>query len=317
MSCITRCILRWGLIGGLALGGITLLVGPERVAMGLGQIRAKAQYMVESCVDDTVALRRQLQEMTEEYPRRIELVRGEIAEVDHQIGQFEHDTKIARGVVAMTTEDLGELKTLVARAESEIQTVSSRGDVAIRFQGVRYDVAEAYGEARRINTVRETYKDRLAQDKQQLSFLEEQKQHLSEILAKLESDFATVENQLWQLDRQIDAIERNERLIELTEQQQATLDSYETFGKVGNLKQLEAKLAELRTIQEARFQALKQKSQRFDYEDRVRYELDSSDVVEDDPFGEVELEDVETLDEIASEPDRDTVAWARPVIIIE
>src|SRR5689334_25055774 len=38
---ITRCILRWGLVSGLALGGVTLLVGPERVSAGLSMIRCK------------------------------------------------------------------------------------------------------------------------------------------------------------------------------------------------------------------------------------------------------------------------------------
>ena len=43
MSCMTRGILRWGLIGGLALGAVTVLVGPDRVAAGLSQLQWEKQ----------------------------------------------------------------------------------------------------------------------------------------------------------------------------------------------------------------------------------------------------------------------------------
>ncbi len=275
MSCITRCVLRWGLISGLALGGVTLLVGPERVAMGLSQARMKAQSVFESCVDDPVALRRQLEGLAKQYPDRIAEVRGEIAEVEHQLGQFNRDVEIATRVVAMTTEDLNQLKTLVARAEESAK--SAVRPVAIRFEGAKFNIDEAYNEARRINNLRGTYQDRLAHDHQQITFLSQQRDRLNEILAKLESEYSTFQAQLWQLDRQIDAIQRNERLIVLTEQQQATLASYEKFGKVGSLTQLEAKLAELRAKQEAQLQMLSKQGVQMDYENKARYELDTKD----------------------------------------
>src|SRR6185295_17592630 len=60
IMCITRSILRVGLVAALALGGLTLLVGKERVAAGISMVRGKAQAVVDRCVDDPVALRRQL-----------------------------------------------------------------------------------------------------------------------------------------------------------------------------------------------------------------------------------------------------------------
>ena len=57
MSSIPRFVLRWGLISALALGGATLLIGPERVAAGLSCVRAKAQSVVDRAVDSPVALR--------------------------------------------------------------------------------------------------------------------------------------------------------------------------------------------------------------------------------------------------------------------
>jgi chromosome segregation ATPase len=282
MTC-TRFVLRWGLISALALGGATLLIGPERVAAGLSCVRAKAQSVVDLAVDNPAALRRQLEQLAQEYPDRIAVVQGEIAEVDHQIAQYEHDSEIAGRVVAMTTDDLSDLKTLITRAEE----VDGQGrTVAVRFEGVRFNLDQAYGEARRINNVRVTYQDRAACNHQQLDLLNQQKTRLVEILTTLEDEYATFETQMWQLDRQIDAIERNERMIEMTEQLQATLATYEKWGKVSNLKQLEAKLAELRTIQEAQLATLEKKGIRYDYEQRAKYELETESAPADDPFGD-------------------------------
>ncbi len=302
-------ILRYGVIGALALGGVTLLVGPERVANGISQIRHKAQDVVDSCVDDPVALRRQLEQLADQYPDRIAEVRGEIAEVQHQLAQFERDVEISQRVVAMTTEDLSELKELVARAEAEAQSGTRK--VAIRYEGVRFDLEEAYNEGRRINNVRNTYDDRLAHDQFQIKFLTEQKARLVEILGKLETEFGTYQSQLWQLERQIDAVQRNERLIELTEQQQATLDSFDRFGQIDNLRQLEAKLAEIAAFQEAQLETLEKRGVHYDYEERARFDLDST-TTDVNPFaGDAGIEADEETDDTTSK----SVAWAGPKII--
>jgi phage shock protein A len=304
MSSIPRFVLRWGLIGALALGGATLLIGPERVAAGLSCVRAKAQSVVDRAVDSPVALRRQLQELADAYPDRIATVRGEIAEVDHQIAQFERDTEIATRVVSLTTDDLGELKTLITRAEE----VDGR-PVYVRFEGHRFALDQAYGEAKRINNVRISYNDRLSNNEQQLILLNQQKSRLVEVLARLEDEFNTFETQMWQLDRQIDAIERNDRLIEMTEQLQATLDTYDKWGKVGNLKQLEAKLAELKTVQDAQLEYLAKKGIRHDYEKRAKFELEiDTEAVEVSPFDDIEA------DPEAEEPS-DSFAWLGPVVV--
>jgi chromosome segregation ATPase len=306
MACITRCILRWGLIGGLALGGATLLIGPERVMGGLAQIQSKAQVIVDDFVDDPIALRRQLEELSEQYPNRIAEVRGEIAEVNHQLGQFDRDVEIAKRVVAMTTDDLKQLKTLVAQAEAR-QAASAR-NVVFHFEGVRFNVEQAYTEAGRINHVRNTYKDRLAHDNQQHEFLSEQKDRLMEILNSLETDYSTYQAQLWQLDRQIDAIERNERLIELTKDQQATLAGYDKFKSVGSLRQLQAKLAELRTIQEAQLETMSKHGIHGNYEKMAEADLDMSDLG-DNPFADIFI-DFEDEAQDTEDTDAGSVAYS-------
>lgn len=320
MSCITKHVMRWGLIGGLALGGLTLLVGPERVAAGLAQVRVKCQDVVDHAVDDPVALRRQLEQLAEEYPDRIAEVRGEMAEVDHQIAQVTRDVEIAARVVAYTAEDLHALKGKIDKAESvRFASDGTKQNVFIRFEGLRYTLDEAYGEAARIGNIRTTYKDRVAVDQQQLTMLGEQKERLHEILQKLEDDHATYQSQLWALDRQIDAIARNDRLIEMMEEQQETLASYNKYERVGSVKTIQGKLAEMRAVQEAQMEALRKTNFREDYESKARVDLDEVDTEE---FSVEEmLEDI--LDDIEgddAEPTEGTkasasVAWAEPIII--
>ncbi len=307
---ITRCILRWGLIGGLTLGGVTLLLGPDRVAAGLSQVRSKAQSIVDRCVDNPIALRRQLASLADQYPDRIAEVRGELVEVAQEMGQIGRDCEIARRVVMLTTEDLGHLKSLVVRAKAAAEHARP---VSIRFGGVRFNIEQAYDEARRINQVRLNYQDRLAQDEQQTTLLNEQAARLNEIREQLESEYATFQSQLWQLDRQIDAIERNDRLIELIEEQQATLESYDKWGKVENLKQLESKLAELRTIQQAQLDTLRNKGIRHDYQERAMYDLEPETFPQ--TFEDV-FEGIETDDE-ADQTDQtsNSVAWIGPLVI--
>ncbi len=304
---ITRCIFRWGLISTLALGGATLLIGPERVAAGLAQVRATAQSVVDTATDNPVVLRRQLIELAEEYPQRIAAVQGEIAEVNHEIEQFDRDSEVAARVVAMTTDDLGELKTLITRA----QDVEGR-PVFVRFEGVRFGLNQAYDEARRIQNVRTSYGDRLSCNQQQLAVLDQQKSRLVEILVKLEDEYGTFETQMWQLDRQIDAIERNARLIEMTEQLHATLEGYDHWGKLDNLKQLQAKMAQLQAIQDAQLETLAKAGVRHNYEKRAQFELDSATKPVEDPFGELFQE---TDREVEVEEVADSFAWLGPVVI--
>jgi chromosome segregation ATPase len=295
----------------LALGGLTLLVGPNRVAASLAQVRAKAQCVVDDVIDDPIALRRQLEQLAEQYPDRIAEVRGEIAEVDHQFGQLTRDIEIATRVVAYTGEDLSVLQNRIARAQEEAASNVRR--VYIRFEGVRFDIDEAYTEALRIGNVRRTYNDRLAYDQQQAEMLDQQRSRLTEILNKLEEDFNTYQTQLWTLGRQIDAIGRNDRLIELMEEQQETMASYDRYARVSSLSQIEGKLAELRTIQEAQMDQLSKQGSRNNYEQKAQYDMDRENPMHD--AYERLMQDLEEGDDAEPASTPDSIAFAQPIII--
>jgi chromosome segregation ATPase len=279
MPSLSRSLLRWGIIGGLALGGLAVLVGPDRVGAAFDQIRFKAREAADKFVDDPVALRRQLQQLAEQYPTRIGQVRGEIAEIDRQIRQLEHDTDVAKRVVAMASEDLDRLRVAAASGEG------ANGRL-ITLRSSEQDSLEALKEeARRINNVRLSYQDRFASSKQQIQFLGQQRERLDKILQRLETEYSDFETKMAVLDRQIDSIERNERLIDMSKEQQALLADYDKLGEVGNLGQLEAKLAELRTVQEAQLEALSRAGVPSDYEQRAKAEIADEKWEREDPFG--------------------------------
>ncbi len=284
MPSISRSLLRWGIIGGLALGGVTILIGPDRVAAAFDQVRTKARQAADDFVDDPVALRRQLQTLADQYPTRIGQVRGEVAEIERQIAQLDRDSEVAKRVVVMATADLDRMRLAVANAESSSQRL-----VGLREGDVKATVDTTREEARRINNVRLSYQDRYASSKQQLQFLGQQKERLMKVLQRLETEFSEFESKMALLDRQIDSIERNERLIDMTKEQQALLADYDKLGEVGNLGQLEAKLAELRTVQEAQLEALAKAGVPSDYEQRAKADLADEAWSREDPLAPASL----------------------------
>lgn len=266
----TKNLLRWGLITATVVGGTALLIGPERVAAGFDQIRSLATSTFDGLVDDPIALRRQLKGLSDQYPERISEVRSEIAAIDVQIRQLDHDQQVAQRVVTITSKDLGDLKDSVMSATTGIEDTRK---VMVRRGSFEIGLDQARSEGRRIFGIRSAYEDRIIGNEQQISILSRQKERLTDILAQLESEYGEFEAKLFQLDRQIDSIERNDRLIAMTEEQQAMLNDFEKLGKVGNLRQLEAKLEELRTTQEAQLQTLERHGIQGEYEQRAREEI--------------------------------------------
>ena len=287
LSFCTKHIVRWGLITAVVVGGTTVLIGPERVAAGFDQVRSLAAATFDDFVDDPIALRRQLKGLADQYPDRIAEVRGELSEIDVQIGQLIHDSDVANRVVALTSDDLDQLKQRLAEATTT--GLAEGRKVMVRRGSFDVGVDQARSEGRRIAGIRSAYQDRIIGNQQQASLLERQKQRLTDILAQLESEYGEFEAKLWQLDRQIDSIERNDRLIAMTEEQQAMLQDFEKLGKVGNLRQLEAKLEELRTTQEAQLQTLERHGIQGEYEQRARDVMNFEQVSESASLSDPDL----------------------------
>lgn len=265
---ITKTIFRSAVIGGLAVGGLTLLVGPERVLAGVSQVRYTVVSWFDDQVPDPVVMRHQLAKLQAEYPQKIRELTKSLAQVDAEIAQLRHDSEQAQRVVEISSDDLTRLAGLVDKAN--VTLASSNGKpVLVRFDGRHLNLDQAYDTASRIKQTIMVYQDRLAANQRDLGLLSTQRDRLSEQLEKLKNEYASFQAQVWQIERQIASIERNEDLIEMLEEQSETAESIDRWN-IDTLDQLQGKLAAVQTEHEAILQTLTERVDSQSYEDRVR-----------------------------------------------
>jgi len=264
-----RSALRWSIIAGLGLGATAMIIGPQRVGAAFAQIRYWGQDAVDRFVEDPVALRHQLEQLGSEYPNRIGQLRGEISQLERQLAQLGQDCEISRRVVAMTSADLDQVQAAIASAASD--TGGSARPASLRTRDGA--AGELRAEAKRIQQIRAAHADRVSSSEKQLSMLRDQRTKLSTVLTKLEREHADFQMKLAALDRQIDAVGRNQRLIAMAKEQAKVLAEYERSGRVGNLGQLEGRLEQLRIEQEAQLQVLLQSADGDPYESAAREAL--------------------------------------------
>ncbi|MBX3354547.1 MAG: hypothetical protein KF724_02485 [Phycisphaeraceae bacterium] len=271
--CVTRSLLRWSLIAGLGLGAVALVVGPQRVGAAMAQIRSWGQNTVDRFVEDPVALRRQLEQLGAEYPGRIGQLRGEMAQLDRQIHQLEQDCEISRRVVAMTTADLDQVDAALAGSSPAV----------VRTRLGSSDGSSLRAEAKRIQQIRGSHQDRLHGGERQLTMLRDQRAKLGAVLSRLEREHADFQIKLATLDRQIDAVGRNQRLIQMAQEQAKVLAEYERGTRVGNLGQLEGRLEQIRIEQEAKLEVLLRADDSDPYESAAREALRSEPATTERP----------------------------------
>lgn len=272
--CIVKKLIRTGVVvgvvAGVAVGGTLLVAGPERSAAIFHQIHEGVIQVIDHEIDDPVAMRSQLRELQREYPERISQVRGDQAELEEQIRQLEREKAVSERVVALATadlEDLGlSLGANLGSADGRVRLASAR--VLDEAAAKRNE-----GRERKIRQTQAIYANRATEADHDLHYLRQQSERMDEIRTKLETEYAQFQTQIWQLERQVDAIARNNRLIGLLEQRQKTIDEMSRF-EVGSVDQLVSRLSELRSRQEAELELLATDQRRTDYESMARMEIE-------------------------------------------
>ena len=288
MAGICKKIIRTAVIGslvtGAAVGGTVLIAGPQRSAAIFDQVHETVVEKIDENINDPVALRAQLRDLASEYPERIKELRGDLAELQEQIRQLNREKKISERVVDLAKRDLNALAPSVASSgEGTLVSVNSNG---------RYATVEN-NRARHIRQTQAVYSSRAAEAAHDLVYLTQQEGRMVELLEQIEGEFANFQGQVWQLERQVDAIARNDRLIDLMADRQKTLDELSRF-EVISLDQMVSRLAEMRSRQEAELEMLATDRRRTDYESLARMDL----VDEEEAFAEMNLTTVEGLVQI-------------------
>jgi predicted RNase H-like nuclease (RuvC/YqgF family) len=261
-----------GVAGTVAAGTAVAVMGGPRACALFEQTRSKINASIDTRIDDPVALRQQLRELESQYPGRIAEVRGDLAELTSQIGQLEREQKVSARVVELAEADLGEIKSLLAKAETA-RTENGFALVRVRFGDDSLDLEDAYGKANQISQLRGAYASKTADIEGNLEVLRQQETRLNQILGQLEAERAEFQAQLWQLDRQVDAIARNDRMIEMLENRQEAFEKYDRYGNVTSPDQVQGQIAKILAEQESRLNALSIENVHNDYETQAENEL--------------------------------------------
>lgn len=278
MAGIIKTLIRVGVITAASAGAAVLIAGPERAAALVSQARQKIMTTIDERIEDPVALRSQLRELERDYPERISQVRGDLAELQEQMRQLERDRAVSERVVALADRDLALIDPALDEAEAvQAQQASFSGVRAVAsvcFDNHTYTLEQARTRAQQIGQTRVAYANRAADAAHDLIYLQQQEQRLDKLLGQLEHERSQFQGQLWQLDRQVDAIARNEKLIEMLEKRKQTIEECSRY-EVGSLDQMVARLAEVRARQQAELDVLSGQDGGLGYEEIAKMQLGS------------------------------------------
>lgn len=275
--CMTKMVLRTGVIAAAVGGAAVLLAGPDRIAAIFQQARSGVHSAIDSQIEDPVALRAQLRKLEGQYPRRIAEVRADLGELNQQVDQLQRELQVSRRVVALAEGDLQRVQAVLARAEEARGTAAGGAGVAVvrvRFDDTSMSLDEGYARANHISQVRGVYATRTADIETSLQHLTLQRDRLGKLLGQLETERAQFQTQLWQLDREVDSIARNERMIDLMKKREAAIDEHSRY-RVESLDQYKARFAQIRARQEAQIQSMSTTSKAGDYESAAKIQLDA------------------------------------------
>src|SRR5262245_59899008 len=274
---LCRNLVRCGVIAGLVGGTAVVIAGPDRI----GALFSQPQHHINGCIDkhieDPVALRSQMKKLEGEYPSRIAEVQGDLAELREQKSQLQRELAVSDRVVSLAQGDLESLQGMIARGEDAQQTSQASGQnnvVRVVFANQSIPLKDAYGKATHIQQVQTAYTTRANDIQRDLGYLDQQETRLSDMLGQLQTEYTEFQSQMWQMDRQVDSISRNNRLIGMMEKRQRTLDEQSRYH-AHSLDQLAGRFADIRAKQEARLEALGTATSTINYEDRAKYDLDA------------------------------------------
>jgi predicted RNase H-like nuclease (RuvC/YqgF family) len=277
---LVKGMVRFGVIAGLAGGALVLIAGPDQAAALFRQTRDEVRGQIGKNIKDPVALRAQLRSLEEDYPRRIAAVRGDLAELREQKSQLARELAVSRRVIELAQADLAQLQELIARAESAstsgVEAVSYSPPTIVRivFNNEPMDLSQAYARGTKIQQVLGTYAARVNDIHRDMGYLEQQESRLDSLLTQLENEHAQFQTQLWHLDRQVDSIARNDRMIEMMRKRQRTIDEQSRY-RAHSLEQLQGRFAEIRAKQEAQLESFGRVQAGANYEDRAKIDLDA------------------------------------------
>jgi hypothetical protein len=271
---ITKTVVRAGVITALVGGAAIVIAGPDRASAVARQARTSVNGAIDSKISDPVALRAQLRTLEAQYPYRIGEVQGDLAELEQQMTLLRREMESSRLAASMADEDLSQMQAILTKAE-EAKSQGLAQVVKVRFGEERpVSMDQAMAKANRVTMVRDAFNGKASDIERDLGYLEQQRDRLVDLLSQLKQEQADFQTQLFALDRQVDAIARNDRMIKIMDKRQDSIDNHSRY-RAASLDQITGRLADIRAKQEAKLQTFSQSSEIKNYESAAKYLLDS------------------------------------------
>jgi hypothetical protein len=135
------------------------------------------------------------------------------------------------------------------------------------------DVDQAYAKTSDVVNTRLAYSQRTSDIDRDMGYLKQQEERLSAMVKKLEGEQREFQVQLWQLDRQVDSIARNERMIAVFTERQNSINEQSRY-RATSLEQITSRLGDIRARQEGQLASLGGAGAASDYESRAKTTLD-------------------------------------------
>ncbi|MEZ6017450.1 MAG: hypothetical protein R3F49_20215 [Planctomycetota bacterium] len=274
MRCLFKGIFRMTLLGAAVLaaiaGGAAMVVGPQRVEASIHQATGKLERLIDDRIGEPVALRQKLATLERRYPERIQRVRQDLTELTQEISRLERERAVSERVVELVDADLASLGPAVAQASA---AAGGRAALAaVTFDDEVLSLGRAQSKLKQIERTRMAHVARAADAEHNLKYLHQQESRFVELLGQLETEHTQLTTQLVQLEREVESIARNERLIELLAKRQQTLDNASRYEAV-SLGDITAELSRVKTEQEARLDRMAASREATDYEDVATMQL--------------------------------------------
>ena len=264
---------------GMAGAGAYALMGKHRTQAVVNELQDNLLESIDEHLDNPTMMRSQLRELEQEYPERIAQVQGDLAEIRHEIKQLEQEVLVSERVVSLAERDLERLGTQVA---SQVPAGPGAQLIGVRLQSVRldgetYTPDSAHTQLQRVRATRSAYAGRATDARHDLGYLEKQAERMEELLVKLQGEQTEFRAQVVGLNRQIDAIGRNDRLLELLEKRNKTIAECSRYEAV-SLDQITARLDQIKGKQEAALDLFASEERATDYEEEARQQLASEEL---------------------------------------
>lgn len=277
--CFGKTIVRGVVITALAGGVLVAVAGPQRVGYMIHQTRTNVIGVIDSNIEDPIMLRAQIKNLEAQYPQKIAEVRSDLTEVQTQISQLDRELQVAVKVVNLAAMDLETVSGQLTQARYT-QEANPGAIVRVSFNNKAVDIDDAYAKRNQIQQTRDMYAARATDLQTDLGYLNDQELQLAELLERLESERSEFQAKLFQLDAQIDTIARNERLIDMMEDRQDTIDAHSNF-QANSLDQLNGRLSGIRTEQRARLEAIAGRDADKNYVDEAEFLIDQEGLVQE------------------------------------